>query len=289
MVLAAGVAGSYLIVKNPESKSPFSIISGDKNGKNKISQKSPIKWLAKDDNGENDNYNNDNSNNNSDDNASIAVNDRASAGTEQKAAEEKNSINYTQLAAGSLFGQMKKMDGDNKNPFKDFDINDVQTRESINQTVANFKNPAALFQTSIDDKDLKISSDNSKDIKNKYLELAANAVFSNPSANSDPTEAIDAAIKFGNIADVSVIADNYETAYDRLIKLSVPSDFLDIHKRYLLLLKNMSEAYRGIAGIRRDAIKSALALDSLSNLLMNDASLRREIYNKELEINSYRL
>ena len=65
---------------------------------------------------------------------------------------------------------------------ENIDPNDPQNQEAIKKAMAELQN-FSLFDESISDKDLKISQDNSKEAKSKYLMETAQIILKN--SNND--------------------------------------------------------------------------------------------------------
>lgn len=245
-ILSAGIIASYAILKNSALKIDLTK-SGltEENSTSSVSQ-NPIKWLGK---------------------AVAKINDLISGESSEPAQIslpkdiDFENFNLTEFVAKSSFTQMKNLDQSGKDPFA-IDPNDPASKEFIEKAIASIQNPETIFNFSINDKDLKISQDNSKENKAKYMENFAKIMMKN--VNNDiyknPDKAVVAAIEQNNVSDVKKLADIYGNIFDELINISTPSDYLEIHRDYLEISRKMKIIYSGIADFQNDPVKASLLI-----------------------------
>ena len=261
LVISAGLFGPYLILRNAAPS-----IADEKTSE--ISQtlnspdKNPIHWLEKAAE--------------SSTNSAQGLADLNQFLTENKEVFKtgnKNSVNLTELVAGSLFGRIQQLDQSGENPFQSqgFDPNDPQNQQFIREAVAGINDPAAFFGSSVEDKDLKISNDNSKEAKLEYFRgiiSIHDKWFSNPEFE----RSVDDLIKdingdcLGSVSDTDKdLAIAYPQITDGLLSLSVPSDLLDYHREMLSASKTNSLIYQALVNCSSDPIKGYMAVQVLPN------------------------
>lgn len=276
LVISGGLAGSYFILKSSVPKA-----EGDKTNEiapaslNSVT-KNPIEWLeqtagignspAEDSVPSDSNFNQ----------ASASQNSASSS-----------SLNLTEFVAGSIFNQMKKFDQSGSGPFKNFDPKDPQSQKAVADAIAKLQDPASILNQVVNDSEIKISSDNSASSKGAYLQLTGEIIIKNSNeAYSNPSKAVNDAFNSSDVSAVLTLADTYEIIYQGFLNTSVPSDWLDLHRRYLILLKKVEATYRGIADFQNDPVKSALLSQVAPNLAKEELKLKQEYYKKVLGLNS---
>ena len=272
LVITSGVIGAYLIVensassvqsgKNPETAALLSAIP-----------KNPIQWVrqvASNGNVEGQN-----------------VPPPQAETTTAQSSSDNNSINLTQFVAGSVFNQMKKSDESGSGPFKNFDPKDPESQKAIADAIAKLDDPASILNQVVSDLNFKISSDNSSQSKSAYLELTGETIIKNSNEfYSNPAKVVTDAINLGNVVNAKKLADTYETIYSAFLNIPVPSDWKDLHKKYLTLLKKSEGVYRGVADFQNDPIKAGLLTQIAPDLAKQELKIKQEYYKKVLEINS---
>ncbi|KKR89259.1 MAG: hypothetical protein UU85_C0004G0100 [Candidatus Wolfebacteria bacterium GW2011_GWA2_42_10] len=263
LVLGAGLIGSYLIVKNSASQADVrqealkKIIS-------EVVSENPIKWLEQ--------------------NAASLTGSGAESGkTAQasKAIANFNSFNLTEFVAQSLFGQMKNLDQSGQNPFENFDIDDPQNQKLIQEAIAGIQDPSLIFSAAIDDKDLKISNDNSVDAKSRYLNNLADIVV-----KDDPLKKTGGIVGSLNFLELKEVADNYQGIINEFINVSVPSDWSEYHKRFISILKKQEIIYRGIVNYQDDPMKAGLFIQLAPEIIGEETTVRKEFFENYLGLNS---
>jgi len=245
-ILSAGMIASYAILKNSTLKIDLTK-SGltEENSTSFISQ-NPIKWLGK---------------------AVAKINDFIGGESNEPAQIslpqniDFENFNLTEFVAKSSFTQMKKLDQSGQDPFA-IDPNDPANKEFIERAIAGIQNPETIFNFSINDRDLKISQDNSRENKARYMENFAKIMMKNVNNEiyKNPDKAVVAAVERNNTSDVKKLADIYGNIFDELINISTPSDYLKIHMDYLEISKKMKIIYSGIADFQNDPVKAALLI-----------------------------
>ena len=266
LVLFGGAAGSYLIIKNSSSRVSFNL---QKETLEKIEQytkdeeKSPIKWVQ-----DKNPTNND-----------VSLSSGAA-------------INLTKSISESLFDRMKQSDQQGINPFEDFNPQSPGSQKIIQQTISDFQKQDLFFAVSIDDKDLKISEDNSKEVKIAYfnnIEKIIQVRFGDNEYQRSENQIIKDIENscLGNV-DSSIhqeLADLYQNLINDYLNLIVPSEWLDLQKQIIAHFKSSQLVYQAIADCSKDQIKGYLAIEALSQLPINAEKIQNLLAEKWQEIN----
>lgn len=193
--------------------------------------------------------------------------------------------NLTDLVAQSMFNGMKIMDQNGTNPFEKINTNDLETQKLIQDTINNL--PQFAFETEVNEKDIKISKDNSKDNKIEYLRRTGEAIFKNSNdVYKDPTKTISGVVDSGSTSDARKLSDTYKTIFDQFMDITVPSDFINLHKNYLTILKSSEAIYGGISNFQNDPVKANLFIKLIPDLVKKETEIKQQYYKKSLEINS---
>ena len=270
LILTAGLAGGYLIIKDSKPAGSGSYIILESSGKAvENSQKSPIQWVEK----VRDFISNPT--------GSLEKFSGADSAAAEKIDSNNPSSNLTEFVAKSVSGQMQYLSQSGK----DFDPNDSKNQEIIKKALASLQTPS-LFNESINDKDLKISQNNSIEAKRFYLESMGKIVINSSNVFSiNPIKALDKLI-YGDASAINQVINYYTETYKNFLSIAVPSDWLDLHKRYLTVSKQMEIIYRGMADFQNDPVKAALLGDALPNMIEAETNMKKEYYNieKEFEI-----
>lgn len=143
------------------------------------------------------------------------------------------------------------------------------------------------FVSAINDSDLKISQDISKEAKTKYLEAIAEINKRN-FAGFDKyyLEIIVDVFQKLDSSSVIQLADIYKNLASNYLNLSVPLDWVDIHKTLIIYVKNAEIVYRAMANYPVDPIKGYLALETVDSLVSNAGEIQNILTEKLKEIGS---
>jgi len=157
-----------------------------------------------------------------------------------------------------------------------------QREDAINQ----IQDPELILgKITIDDKDIKISSDNSKEAKIQYLETTGKIILNNSNEfYVDPTKALEQISSGANVSGVNQLADTYLEIFKKFLNTNVPSDWLGLHKRYLIIAKKFELAYRGMADFQNDPVKTYLLGEMLPGLIEIENQIKGDYANKEKEL-----
>ena len=264
LIISAGLVGSYFIVKKAsppisdrEDVSPL-------NETDSLFQK-PIQWVEK---------------------LKDFVNKQEE---EPQNPAPEDSLNLTKMVAGSLFGRMKNLDQSSKNPFEGqgIDINDPENQKLIEEAVADITDP---FNPKIENKNLKISSDNSKEAKLVYLKSIqeiGQKYFGNPGFKRDSDQLIkdinQDCLGNGNTVN-SKIAIAYNDIATNYLNINVPSDWLNIHRTVIIYTKRGHLIFKALANCAMDPIKGWLAMKTLPQFASESQIIQEVLKKKAAEI-----
>lgn len=276
LILFAGIAGSYIIVKNSLPK--MELAEKKENIGKSIDSivKNPIQWIKNA-------ISSDAVNNTYGGNSSL---------NKEFADKNLNSPNFTEFAAKSFFNQMKILDQQGKNPFDDFNPDDPEGRKFIENSIASIQNPSQIFNILINDNDLKISDDNSKEAVIQYLK-EIEQINNNQLGNIKNLDA-DQMIRdlqndcFANNPSSSnrKLAALYKNLADDYLNLMAPRDLLAFHTASINHFKKSNLIYSALADCFSDPIKSGLVIDELQGLLEKEKEIQNMLNQIWEEINN---
>ncbi|OGM90387.1 hypothetical protein A2999_00280 [Candidatus Wolfebacteria bacterium RIFCSPLOWO2_01_FULL_38_11] len=270
LVIVSGLAGSYFIVKNstPSLLSEKKVL--ENSGESGISSQSPIEWVKNLVSGD----------------YSQSIGDSNNA----KNGSNKETANLTETVAQSLFGKMKIMDQSGNDPFGNFDINNSENQKLVNEALAGFNGSDDIFKISADDNNLKISNDNSREAKNRYLEeikKISQKHFNTVQYQNFSKEIIDEIDKscFGEDSLlINKLINIYQLIADDYLNIVVPSDWLDFHKKAVAHYKKNYLTYQFISNCSSDPIGGYLAVQSLQLLIDEAVEVQNLLNEKYKEI-----
>ncbi len=283
LIMGAGLVGSYLIIKNSVSFLSASQIKNNSSQElsdQELLNQNPIKWLE-----------------NKANSFTESIKDMtnlgkpATKGTDSANANDENSVNLTEMVAKTMFNKMKSLDQSGQNPFQGqgFDPNDEQSQKLIQDAVASMQGQGNLFNPKIEDKDLKISSDNSKEAKFNYLISMQEKIrkYFNDSSLQPSEDQLMKNINqdcFGGGGSAnSKIAEAYNSAANENLNISVPSSWTDIHKETIFFLKKGNLIFGAIAGCSIDPMKGYLAVQALPQLASEIIATQDALKKKSAE------
>lgn len=268
-IIIAGLGGAYFIVK---SNIGGIKLNGEKLNRENLSNnlsnifansinKNPIQWIE----------------NNFQKNKAENFGDKI-----KNIGNENQTINLTEFVAQSMFAQMKDFDQKGIDPLSSFNPQSQEGQELIEKAIAKINNPSLLIENyPINDKDLKISSDNSFQKKAIYLEATGKIIYNNSNnLYKNPIKVLESLI-LGNVSNANKLADTYQNIFNGFLSVEVPSDWLDLHKRYLVLLKKFENLYRGLTIFKQDPIKADLLVQMIPDMADAEYKIQQEYLEKE--------
>jgi len=143
-------------------------------------------------------------------------------------------------------------------------------QQQINDALANQLKDQNYFPLDqpIAESVLKITSVNSPSTKKQYLESLQNTIqkcFGE--FNKNAADILKDAFERGDISSAKKLSGIYGCSYDNLINITVPSEWLNIHKDLLVYYENAKIIYEAIGDYQNDPLKAYLALNEIENLI----------------------
>lgn len=93
----------------------------------------------------------------------------------------------------------------------------------------------------------------------------------------DEAEIIQQSIETKNFKQVSCLANSYLQAYQELIKIPVPLDWLNIHRKLLTILWDFHKVHQYLPEYEKDPLKGVLVIEKFEETSKNFAQLFKEI------------
>jgi hypothetical protein len=138
----------------------------------------------------------------------------------------------------------------------------------------------------IDNSDLKISQDNSIEAKTTYLKAILGITRKNFSGfNKIYLEIMYENYGEGNPESAGRLAVIYKKMADDYLRLTVPSEWIDLHKDIIVYFKKAEKVYQAMADYPRDFIKGYLALELVDGLVNRAEQIQEVIGAKAIEVN----
>lgn len=192
--------------------------------------------------------------------------------------------NLTESISQSLFSQLNSADTLNQiknNPDKSIDLMSGKLAGDVLPKMQTDLD----FVTTISDSYLKISNDSSDSAKKKYLQDIDNAIKNNFSGFTKNyfEIIIDTYQKLDSSSAVQAVSI-YEKLSQDFINISVPKDWIDIHKTMIIQYKNLAIIYSAMANYQNDPIKGYIALDAIEGLVNISDQIQAQLEQKAKEI-----
>ena len=139
-------------------------------------------------------------------------------------------------------------------------------QQSVQSIVAN---TGQLFSPDpIDDSQIKITPNNSaSSIKNYAKEAAAAIPITDDSDEETEASMFLSAMQNNDFSKLDRYLNDYQTAYQKLQAITVPSDLVELHKEQLNIFSVLIKVYQGIKKINEDPLKANLALQKYESAL----------------------
>lgn len=270
LILTAGLAGGYLIIKNSKSAGSNGYVTIESSGKApENSPKPPIQWVEK-----------------AREFISHPIEElkKFSDKTVSEPAEEaglsNSPLNLTDFVAKSVSGQMQYLSQSGE----DFDPNDPKNQEAIEKAMADLSSASLFDETTINDKDLKISQDNSAEAQTVYVEKVIK-IRNRPELGPEVfLNVLKETFEKNNIKIAKQFALANGNAANEYLDLTIPSEWLDIHKKLISYFKTWQEIYLVIADYYNDPIKASKALEVIDQLLIDNENIRNLFIQKAKNI-----
>lgn len=201
--------------------------------------------------------------------------------------------NVTRMVAQSLFSKMQQMDQGGKNPFGQLDTSDPQTRSMIEDTIQNV--PDTIFATAISASEIKITADNSRDAKMRYMQGVSQITkqyFYTSDANQftvkSSQELINNLQKDCFESDGSTknaaLSKEYKGVFEAYKGLTVPSSWVAMHKVILGYFKELGDIYGAFTQCKEDPIRAYVGIDRLPDVYAETSTIQKMLNEKAVEL-----
>lgn len=162
--------------------------------------------------------------------------------------------------------------------------------DSLSEELANkiINNSLSDFQlvSTIDDSDLKISQDVSREAKIQYLKAIGEISQKNYSGFSkNYLEVIIDTYQKLDYSSADRLANIYKNLSADYLNISVPADWVDFHKQLILYTKNAAIVYRVVANYLTDSLKGGLLFSEteIIETLVNSAGNIQNIFSEKIK------
>lgn len=194
----------------------------------------------------------------------------------------KNNYNITQSLAESVFNNINSSDiaGKIKNSISP--SADSLPNLNMNDVLAKAQADLRLFSMDdIEDSQLKISADNSKEAKQKYLEDIAVVLKKDAgNFNKNYLQIIVDTYQKTNSSSAKQAADIYERLATDFTNISTPSDWRDVQKATVVYYKNSEVVYRAMADYQSDPIRGYAALEIVEQVVDEGLAVQQLLTGK---------
>jgi hypothetical protein len=273
LIIAAGLTGAYIIIKtpNPTAISGDGVVLESEGG----GQSPSVNWLDK-----------------SQSFLSEKISGLDSFFADAKSAvtqSAENPVDATKQVSSLIFNKLKNLDEQGENPFESLNLNDLDNPEIqklIEEAVKSVQNPLLLSADMINNSQLNISLDNSSAIKISYLEGIKGITeerFNDPRYKRSSDDLIKDINNDCFVGEENSLNEDFSILYQNLANdyasLSVPSDWLEIHKRMIIYFKKANLVYRDLADCFQDPIRGYVALWALPQLIEEGQEIQSLLNN----------
>ncbi len=242
LITIAGLAGSYLII-NPFQKDSVSDLASQTETNNK------------------DNKNLDNGEFNQD-----IISTQFEEETPELNEENVLSDNLTEKFTASVFERIEPSEISDKNDAIKL-FSELKSENLLNDIFKNTQSDFNLI-SDIEEGGIKISQDNSREAKIQYLKAIEEITEKDfGDFRKNYTEVILDSFQKLDSFSASRLAGIYKNLAGDYLRLSVPPDFADIHKRTIIYFKNAEIVYKAMSEYQDDPVKGYLALEMIDKLV----------------------
>jgi hypothetical protein len=188
-----------------------------------------------------------------------------------------DATNMTKRAASMAFDQMKKLDQQGKNPFDPANASDPAVQKSIE---ASMSGAALLDEVIVTTRDIKVSTDNSRAAKMRYVKKAQEITARHPVTQEHKDAIIgmqDNVKKACSDGDSGVnrdIAKYYEDMANDYAGITVPSQWAGIHMEGIRHFKQGKIIFDAISNCVTDPLKGYSAIQILPQFGLDAQSIK---------------
>lgn len=188
-----------------------------------------------------------------------------------------DATNMTKQAARVAFDQMKKLDQQGKNPFDPANASDPAVRKSIE---ASMGGSALLDEVIVTTRDIKVSADNSRAAKMRYIKKAQEVTARHPVTQEHKDaiigmqDNVKRACSDGDPGVNGAIAKYYEGMANDYAGITVPSQWAGIHMEGIRHFKQGKIIFDAISNCVTDPLKGYSAIQILPQFGMDAQSIK---------------
>jgi hypothetical protein len=206
-------------------------------------------------------------------------------GSSLSAVPTTNTLNLTDQLSKSMTSEfLSEMDFKNVTNSKSLvdQINSANSLDVGKLTAQLQQNPLGLVSI-VNESDLLISNENSLQAVQSYgqqysiiFSQAANSLISNP---EQARQIFSNAVNNGNYQKLDQLISDFNSGYDKIIKLKTPSTLLLLHKKTLMFLKNSALVFEAIRNGQDDPIKAYVAVTYGATEITSESQEVTFLYN----------
>jgi len=119
----------------------------------------------------------------------------------------------------------------------------------------------------IDDSQIKTTTDNSRAAIQRYAATASAAIPTIIDREENEAALFLNAMQNNDFSKLNNTLELYQTAYQNLQKITVPTDLVPLHKEQLNIISSLIKVYQAIRDIATDPLKANLALQKYQVIL----------------------
>lgn len=120
----------------------------------------------------------------------------------------------------------------------------------------------------IDEKQIKTTPDNSRATIQRYALEASIAIPAIENREENEAALFLNAMQSNDFSKIDSTLETYQTAYQNLQKIVVPTNLVPLHKEQLEIISSLTKVYQAIKEIETDPLKANLALQKYQGILL---------------------
>lgn len=130
------------------------------------------------------------------------------------------------------------------------------------------KSPQLYLVPTLEDENIKISSDDSLTAGQNFVDQVAQILTSNNQSQKIDMEAAQKAVQTKNYSELNQFIKNYKNSFLAIKELSVPPSWKEIHKKNLALIIANANILEAIKLINDDPLRALLALQQYQEIVL---------------------
>ena len=164
----------------------------------------------------------------------------------------------SRLSQAIVSGKIRSID---KTTGKPLTTEQLENEEGLKQTIEEaFSQQIAEFSLpNIPDKEINISEKTGKEETMTYLAQLDQSLNKMPQAPDSEMQLFYEAMKSRDFSKVQEISNLYQDTYDKLKQMTVPANFVSIHKGFMGVIWVTNNIYKAVINIDQDPLKTTIA------------------------------